>query len=301
MFSSVLALSSLVSGRPAHFEKFGHLGKRSSGYEPSKASYKPERSVHHDTFYDCDSYCADLNPSAPSWSYCKYYNDPPVCQYGDQPCSPYQCSGAKHAEHYQDCNEYCVSINTGYPSWSYCKSYLDKPVCQYGDQPCGYGVCGPHADVSYHEPVYESYSDSYSDCDQYCRDLNPNAPQWSYCKSYDDVPVCQFGDQPCGPYECGSHAPQRYDRGSSYVTYDSYDSYGYEDVFDGHSSVSYGESAAVHDSYGDEAEYGYAAQEESYDDGHGKHGFTSSFKSRVSGRGPHSKKGKSKFGGFGRR
>lgn len=82
----------------------------------------------------CDVYCQELNPSAPSWSYCKEGDGGSVCQYGNQPCGPDVCRPT--------CNEYCATLNPDAPSWSYCKFSQDgSAVCQFGDQPCGEDLC----------------------------------------------------------------------------------------------------------------------------------------------------------------
>jgi hypothetical protein len=71
--------------------------------------------------YGGDEKCAAESPG----SYCKYYQQPPVCHGTDTPCGCGSCPTGDDA-----CKETAGSD-------SYCKFWLDTPVCYGSNEPCG--------------------------------------------------------------------------------------------------------------------------------------------------------------------
>merc|ERR1712154_752717 len=113
---------------------------------------------------ECNSYCKDQNDGR---GYCKWWQNPPVCKLGDQPCGPSVCAGGDTPDNGSDgesdsgdenggsngssdthdapsdeCNAYCQEQNGGR---GYCKWWQSPSVCKHGDQPCGPAVCGDGA------------------------------------------------------------------------------------------------------------------------------------------------------------
>ncbi|EEQ99002.1 hypothetical protein Pmar_PMAR012010 [Perkinsus marinus ATCC 50983] len=184
--------------------------------------------------YVCDYYCQLLNGPE---SYCKFWQSPAVCQYGDQPCgdvttcsspiigtSTYDLVGDQHGGSSSACDSYCQGLNG---DSSYCKYWQNPAVCLGGDQPCGPSICDPTTStapdstsstppssvssttsgtsqsVATTSLVFGGDSDSTIEasngCDTYCKALNDES---SYCKYWLDPPVCQSGDQVCDPSVC---------------------------------------------------------------------------------------------------
>ncbi|KAF4661858.1 hypothetical protein FOZ61_002893 [Perkinsus olseni] len=184
----------------------------------------------------CNHYCKLLNGPE---SYCKSWQFPAVCQFGDQPCgdidvcqapiigSTFDLVGDQHSGHSSACDSYCQDLNG---ATSYCKHWQNPAVCLSGDQPCGPSVCDPitstasstsaptststvtpltttasssaSTSLTTSTPVFGGDSDSTtatSGCDSYCKSMNDES---SYCKFWLNPPVCQGGDQPCGPSVC---------------------------------------------------------------------------------------------------
>ncbi|EER04676.1 Cell wall integrity and stress response component 3 precursor, putative [Perkinsus marinus ATCC 50983] len=98
----------------------------------------------------CNAYCVGLNGPT---SYCKWWKNEPVCQGGDQSCSPSDCPTGTpaptegppdaHVGPSSNCDAYCTAVNPdlSFDRVSYCKWWLHVPVCYDGDQPCGPSVC----------------------------------------------------------------------------------------------------------------------------------------------------------------
>lgn len=181
-----------------------------------------------------DQYCQTLNNSADS--FCKVYQDPPVCAGGNQPCvcpsttttttttttvvptstpavvTP-KCS-------LSDQDKYCQLV-TGLSN-SYCKTYQWPSVCLFGNQPCGCDDFLPIVTTTSPSPSVSSSASAPTttltpspsatggDCtkietDEYCRYVNNDAS--SYCKVWQNPPVCQGGNQLCS---CGVTKCSRY-------------------------------------------------------------------------------------------
>ncbi|KAF4659194.1 hypothetical protein FOL47_007691 [Perkinsus chesapeaki] len=161
--------------------------------------------------FACDSMCKSLNDAA---SYCKWWLPVPVCQVGDQPCGDHSVCESQtwpppvdpttvaggHPHRSTACDAFCVGLNG--PS-SYCKWWKPSPVCQGGDQPCGPSNCDT-GDAPTTAAPPDQHTGASDNCDAYCRSLNNGAfgDRISYCKWWLHVPVCQDGDQPCGPTTC---------------------------------------------------------------------------------------------------
>ncbi|KAF4691991.1 hypothetical protein FOZ60_014316 [Perkinsus olseni] len=97
------------------------------------------------------------------------------------------------------CDDMCKSLND---AGSYCKWWLPAPVCQGGDQPCGdHAVCESQTWPPPPDPTTVAGGHPYrsSPCDAFCIGLNGPS---SYCKWWKPEPVCQGGNQACGPSEC---------------------------------------------------------------------------------------------------
>ncbi|EER07341.1 conserved hypothetical protein [Perkinsus marinus ATCC 50983] len=97
----------------------------------------------------CDTYCQGLNDEG---SYCKWWAAEPVCQGGNQACTPDVCGVGEatpatttdtfHMGQNANCDAYCEDIN---PEMilekSHCKWWLHIAVCHQGDQVCTPSVC----------------------------------------------------------------------------------------------------------------------------------------------------------------
>ncbi|KAF4670284.1 hypothetical protein FOL47_002104 [Perkinsus chesapeaki] len=158
-----------------------------------------------DTQRKCDFYCQYENGPA---SYCKYWQTPPVCHGGDQPCSVDDCNVPDGAtippgptpspDAAEVCDRYCMVLNG---LSSYCKWWQSPAVCLYGDQPCGdIASCeAPIVGSSTFDLDGDQHAGPSAACDAYCQGLNGEE---SYCKHWQNPAVCLSGDQPCGPSIC---------------------------------------------------------------------------------------------------
>ncbi|KAF4683355.1 hypothetical protein FOZ60_009244 [Perkinsus olseni] len=161
----------------------------------------------------CDVYCQGLNGGA---SYCKFDQNPPTCQGGDQTCgtiaicgppvtvTPTQAVPTGDGTYEPACDTMCQSLND---EASYCKWWLPKPTCLGGDQPCGdQTVCTSQTWPPAPTPSLPAGAHPHESapCNAYCVGLNGPA---SFCKWWKDEPACQGGDQPCGSSDCASGTP----------------------------------------------------------------------------------------------
>ncbi|KAF4701165.1 hypothetical protein FOZ62_004772 [Perkinsus olseni] len=184
-------------------------GGQACGDEPSAMSTVGPSSPSEDTErlrLACDSYCQVLNGDA---SFCKWWFESPVCQYGDQPCGTMELCGNPP--------QFTPRPRQYSPEWDeYCK-YLNGPTsrcdgtCSGGGQSCGSGEV-PSTDATTVPVVITTAPSSWTTemisgrsgdagCDDYCKSLNGET---SFCKWWFVDPVCQFGDQPCGDADCKS-------------------------------------------------------------------------------------------------
>ncbi|KAF4663399.1 hypothetical protein FOL47_005756 [Perkinsus chesapeaki] len=98
----------------------------------------------------CDVHCQNLNDVG---SYCKWWMAQPVCQGGNQVCTPTVCGAGEptvapttdifHMGQSSNCDAYCEDLNPGLLGGerSHCKWYLHIAVCHQGDQVCTPSVC----------------------------------------------------------------------------------------------------------------------------------------------------------------
>ncbi|KAF4697754.1 hypothetical protein FOZ60_000098 [Perkinsus olseni] len=95
----------------------------------------------------CDVHCQSLNDEG---SYCKWWMSEPVCQGGNQACTPDDCGAGEstpavttdifHMGQNANCDAYCEDINPNVPG-AHCKWWLHIAVCHQGDQVCTPSVC----------------------------------------------------------------------------------------------------------------------------------------------------------------
>ncbi|KAF4673240.1 hypothetical protein FOL47_010777, partial [Perkinsus chesapeaki] len=161
----------------------------------------------------CDLYCQSLNGGS---SYCKSDLSPPTCQAGDQPCgtialcgppvtvTPTEAIPTGDGTYEPACDVMCQSLND---EASYCKWWLPRPTCLGGDQACGdQSVCTSQTWPPAPTPSLPAGAHPHESapCNAYCIGLNGPT---SYCKWWKNEPVCQGGDQPCGPSDCSTGTP----------------------------------------------------------------------------------------------
>ncbi|EER08653.1 conserved hypothetical protein [Perkinsus marinus ATCC 50983] len=142
--------------------------------------------------------------------------DPPTCQGRDQPCGTIAICGPAITVTPTDvvptgdgtyepaCDTMCQSLND---EASYCKWWLPRPTCLGGDQPCGdQTVCTSQTWPPAPTPSLPAGAHPYESapCNAYCVGLNGPT---SYCKWWKNEPVCQGGDQSCGPSDCPTGTP----------------------------------------------------------------------------------------------
>jgi hypothetical protein len=190
----------------------------------SGASLSPSDLLHWD---DC---CRGLNGPA---SYCKTWQNPSVCEYGDQPCGlSVNITGigclpnASNQTYLPACDTYCDKLGVPGANSTICAYWEPNPVCGGTNVSCEASTCSigvtlanrcDHFCELVSGPTSQCSSltasatcaasgiscdsslctDPISLCDNYCFRLNGPS---SFCASDS---TCFNGDQPCTFRQCG--------------------------------------------------------------------------------------------------